>query len=168
MPIDCLRARLYGPLSAFLTHDRYSILQPKSPLLMFKLRRPSSSPYVVYPSSLFSLDQGYALWYPEPHESGEVQVGDVGYIREGAFIRLFNIDVSAPEKKVTFWRKAFEITDPPPPDVFQLDRRSRPLVPDHYCSHGVERKETRASVDMSVHRFTCTRHSTNNSQYCRS
>lgn len=119
--------------------------------MLSKLYRPPSSPYVVYPSSLFSLDQRYALWYPEPHESGEVQIGDVEYIRKGAFIRLLNIDVSVPEKKVTFWPTPFEITDPPLLIVFQPDRRPCLLVSDHYCSHGVEKKETQASADMLVY-----------------
>ncbi len=34
---------------------------------------------------------GYALWEPDPGENNlPVEVGDVGYIREGKFHRLFN------------------------------------------------------------------------------
>lgn len=46
----------------------------------------------VYRNELRNLPYGDALWYPEPKPgSGVVQVGDVGYISHGAFIRLFNI-----------------------------------------------------------------------------
>ena len=34
---------------------------------------------------------GHALWEPDPGQYGAVQVGDVGFIRTGHFIRLFNI-----------------------------------------------------------------------------
>ena len=33
---------------------------------------------------------GRPLWEPDPAEYGAVQVGDVGFIREGYFYRLFN------------------------------------------------------------------------------
>ncbi|EKM58791.1 uncharacterized protein PHACADRAFT_88495 [Phanerochaete carnosa HHB-10118-sp] len=117
---------------------------------MFRWFRPLSAPDEIYASSLQTLHLGHALWYPEPHESGEPQIGDVGFIHEGAFIRLFNLDLSAPEKKVTFWEPPYEITEPLPPGVLKIDRRHRPLVPDHYCSHGVESKELHASANITA------------------
>lgn len=114
---------------------------------MFRPRRPSSAPDDIYSSSLETLHLGRALWYPEPHVTGEPQIGDVGYIREGAFVRLFNLDTSVPEKKVTFWPTPFESIEPLPVHVFQIDSRRRPLAPDHYCSHGVETKGLYASAD---------------------
>ena len=39
--------------------------------------------------------QHLALWDPSPFADREVQLGDVGYIYEGAFRRLFNITVGA-------------------------------------------------------------------------
>ncbi|EKM58833.1 uncharacterized protein PHACADRAFT_248928 [Phanerochaete carnosa HHB-10118-sp] len=115
---------------------------------MFRWFRAPSAPDEIYSSSLKNLHLGHALWYPEPHESGEPQIGDVGFIHEGAFIRLFSLDTSALEKKVKFWPKLFEVTEPLPPDVLQLDRRRSPLVPGHYCSHGVESKEMYPSLDV--------------------
>lgn len=115
---------------------------------MFRFFRPASSPYIIYSSSLSSLDLGYALWYPEPHDTGELQIGDVGYIRGGAFVRLFNINTSRPDHNVTTWRTPFTITDPLSADVFQLDRRDAPLTPGHYCSHGVEQIDIGASIDV--------------------
>ncbi|EKM58888.1 uncharacterized protein PHACADRAFT_249001 [Phanerochaete carnosa HHB-10118-sp] len=73
---------------------------------MFRFRRLPSAPYEIYSSSLDTLYLGHALWYPEPHVTGEPQIGDVGFARRGAFVRLFNLDTSAPEKKVTYkWFK---------------------------------------------------------------
>ena len=120
-------------------------------LTIFKLYRASSrenpsSPYIIYPSSLFCLDLGYALWYPEPHDSGEVQIGDVGYVHQGAFIRAFNINTSEDKHKVTWWKKRFEITEPPPEDVFVLDKRGRPIEDGPYLSRGVQEKEIGGSV----------------------
>ncbi|EKM58830.1 uncharacterized protein PHACADRAFT_248924 [Phanerochaete carnosa HHB-10118-sp] len=115
---------------------------------MFRWFRAPSAPDEIYASSLQTLYLGHALWYPEPHESGEPQIGDVGFISEGAFIRLFNLDTSAPEKEVKFWNPPYKITEPVHPDVFKVDRRHRPLVPGNYRSNGVESKEMHASADM--------------------
>lgn len=128
---------------------------PLVDLFMFELYRPSSSsdrtsPYAVYPTSLFSLGLGYALWYPEPHETGESQIGDVGYVHEGAFIRLFNINLSKSEHGVTFWKKAFENAAPlvDSEDLFVLDKRSRVISDGPYQSRGVKKKETRGSASV--------------------
>ncbi|EKM58880.1 uncharacterized protein PHACADRAFT_191194 [Phanerochaete carnosa HHB-10118-sp] len=117
---------------------------------MFCFRRLPSAPDEIYSSNLNTLYLGHALWYPEPHVTGEVQIGDVGFIRCGAFVRLFNLDTSAPEKKVKFWPKPFENFEPLPPDVLQVDTRSSPLVPNHYCSDGVESREIQASADATI------------------
>ncbi|EKM50226.1 uncharacterized protein PHACADRAFT_105903 [Phanerochaete carnosa HHB-10118-sp] len=117
---------------------------------MFFSQRLPSAPDEIYSSSLDTLHLGHALWYPEPHVTGEPHIGDVGFMREGAFVRLFNLDTSAPEKEVKFWPKRFENIESLPPDVLQIDSRSCPLVPDHYCSDGVERKEMHASVDVAT------------------
>ncbi|EKM56560.1 uncharacterized protein PHACADRAFT_253759 [Phanerochaete carnosa HHB-10118-sp] len=111
-------------------------------------RRLPSAPDEIYSSCLATLYQGHALWYPEPHDSGEPQIGDVGFISGGAFVRLFNLDTSAPEKKVVEWDPPFDITDPLPSGVLKIDRRRRPLVPAHYRSHGVESRQVHASADM--------------------
>ncbi|RDB15610.1 hypothetical protein Hypma_004055 [Hypsizygus marmoreus] len=48
--------------------------------------------YDIYSEQLSELRMGQALYYPEPSQKdGPVQVGDVGYTRQGAFHRLFNI-----------------------------------------------------------------------------
>ncbi|EKM56568.1 uncharacterized protein PHACADRAFT_253776 [Phanerochaete carnosa HHB-10118-sp] len=98
---------------------------------MFFLRRPPSAPDEIYSSSLATLHQGHALWCPEPNESGEPQIGDVGF-------------------KVTFWDPPFEITEPLPPGALKIYRRHRPLVPDHYRSHGVEVKQRGGSAGLAA------------------
>ena len=47
----------------------------------------------VYAEELSSLSLGVPLWFPEPTEAGEIQIGDVGFLEDGCFHRLFNITV---------------------------------------------------------------------------
>lgn len=118
---------------------------------MFRLYRSPeslSSLDAICSSSLQALQLGHALWYPEPHATGELQIGNVGFFREGAFIRLFNLDTSAPEKRVTFWDLPFEITEPLPTSAFKIDHGHNALVAGHYCSHGVGRHQIHASADV--------------------
>lgn len=49
----------------------------------------------VYTKLMFHRGHGYPLWEPEPTKSGEVLVGDIGYILEGGFYRLFNATLPA-------------------------------------------------------------------------
>jgi hypothetical protein len=45
----------------------------------------------VYAEQLLSKAHGLPLWIPEPSKFGEVLIGDVGYVYDGAFYRLFNV-----------------------------------------------------------------------------
>ena len=120
----------------------------RSPTIMFRRHPPSGAPYSVYPSSLSTLYLGYALWYPEPHDTGEPQIGDVGYIHEGALVRLFNLNASKPEHQVTFWDVPFEPAMSLPKGVFgKLDTR-RSLPANHYRSHGVHKSELSGAVNV--------------------
>lgn len=49
------------------------------------------TPFAVYERLLSKLKLGHALWQPEPSKNGEIQIGDVGFIHEGGFVRLFNV-----------------------------------------------------------------------------
>ena len=50
----------------------------------------------IYAQQLMPLGHGHPLWGPEPCPVfGEVNLGDVGYLREGHFIFLFNTMCSA-------------------------------------------------------------------------
>jgi hypothetical protein len=61
---------------------------------------PDNPPFTVYRDQLASLYHGLALWKPNPPETigdppkaiyDKVSIGDVGYVREGVFIRMFNV-----------------------------------------------------------------------------
>lgn len=123
-------------------------VSPESLTMKGSLRNLPPPPSEVYASSLFPTNEGYALWYPEPHESGEVQIGDVGYIVDGAFIRLFNV-ADDKELKIAGWpHKAFPNPEVLSSDAMMRDVRDRPLMPGSYRSDGVV--ETSANVHLSV------------------
>ena len=53
-------------------------------------------PFNIYREQLSSLYHGLALWDPKPVENlhkqpGHVSIGDVGYLDNGAFMRIFNV-----------------------------------------------------------------------------
>ena len=54
---------------------------------------PVDPPFNVYCDELTSLSQGLALWNPNPPKDiyNNVSIGDVGYLHEGTFIRMFNV-----------------------------------------------------------------------------
>ena len=45
----------------------------------------------IYQASLRKLYRGCPMWYLEPHATDEPQIGDIGMVEEGAFVRLCNI-----------------------------------------------------------------------------
>ncbi|KAF8496689.1 hypothetical protein F5888DRAFT_1701790 [Russula emetica] len=53
----------------------------------------ASPPSTVYRDQLASLYHGLALWEPSPFKEiyDRVSIGDVGFVREGAFFRMFNV-----------------------------------------------------------------------------
>ncbi|KAG6819905.1 hypothetical protein H0H93_007542 [Arthromyces matolae] len=49
----------------------------------------------IYAEELSELCRGYPLYYPEPPpDDGPMEIGDVGFLRHGAFYRLFNVSRS--------------------------------------------------------------------------
>ena len=53
-------------------------------------------PFNIYREHLSSKYHGLALWDPKPVENlfkqpGHVSIGDVGYLDNGAFMRMFNV-----------------------------------------------------------------------------
>jgi hypothetical protein len=54
---------------------------------------PVDQPFNVYREQLTSLYHGHALWEPGPIRSiyEQVSIGDVGYVNEGFFYRMFNV-----------------------------------------------------------------------------
>lgn len=49
-----------------------------------------SSAAIIFAEQLVGRGHGLPLWRPEPTKFGEVLIGDVGFVDEGAFYRLFN------------------------------------------------------------------------------
>lgn len=47
----------------------------------------------IYTEQLKESCRGHPLWFPDIDDTGEIQLGDVGVIFEGRFLRLFNITV---------------------------------------------------------------------------
>jgi hypothetical protein len=56
---------------------------------------PVNQPFKVYREHLASEYHGTALWNPNPaerlYDCGRVSIGDVGYLCDGDFIRMFNV-----------------------------------------------------------------------------
>lgn len=93
---------------------------------------------------------GTPLWYPEPHESGEVQIGDVGFLKEGAFIRLLNVDIDSPTHAVTYWPNPFSPEALPPGVLNILDKRKNALDSGQLTSKGVEKSTFSMSGEVCV------------------
>ena len=85
---------------------------------------------IKYPS------YGHALWEPSPSRLySPVEVGDVGFIQEGRFYRLFNVLLSAdhPSHK----SGVPEYHEPLIPKLTNHVIRGT-LSPGHYCSAGID------------------------------
>ena len=49
-----------------------------------------AAPWTIYSDQLVPRRNGHALWEPNPGDKPAVELADVGYLKDGAFIRLFN------------------------------------------------------------------------------
>ena len=79
---------------------------------------------------------GYALWEPSPtNPNRPVQVGDVGFIREGRFYRIFSAFLPADDPS-----QEFGVPENHEPLVPTLPNHvaTVPLGRNNYCSAGVE------------------------------
>ena len=45
----------------------------------------------TYAEQLIQCGHGLPLWEPEPSSLGETLIGDVGFVQDGCFYRLFNV-----------------------------------------------------------------------------
>ncbi|KAH9933270.1 hypothetical protein B0H21DRAFT_699524, partial [Amylocystis lapponica] len=86
---------------------------------------------------LFRRGHGFPLWDPEPTRMGPVLVGDVGYIREGAFYRLFNAtrpaeDTLNTRHGVPIGYRPYRFADS------QLNRREAAIPAGPLCSRSVK------------------------------
>ena len=77
--------------SAHALGTQYSVSSPM----------PIESAFNIYQDQLKSLFHGIALWNPDPHNHNvRVSIGDVGFLVEGAFFRMFNVMDASMERPV--------------------------------------------------------------------
>lgn len=100
---------------------------------------PVNPPFTVYRDQLTSLFHGFALWKPNPHKAiyDKVSIGDVGYVREGGFIRMFNVMLPWDHESNRKLGKPMpyeSLSCGPDPLVNILED---PLGKGEYCSHSV-------------------------------
>jgi hypothetical protein len=77
---------------------------------------PVDQPFNIYREQLSSLHHGLALWDPKPvdKQPGHVSIGDVGYLDNGAFMRMFNVTLpwDDPSNKLPGKPGEYELIDP--------------------------------------------------------
>lgn len=112
------------------------------------ITRPDSlHPSTIYDSELRCFHEGRAQWFPEPHSTGEVQIGDVGYIKNGQFVRLLNVCQGV--APIGFWPKRFKDVEPVPNDILLVEV-CEPFPSGRYYSEGVEEVQIEGSGKVYV------------------
>ena len=102
---------------------------------------------------------GHALWEPSPPRlNSPVEIGDVGFIREGRFHRLFNALLSADHPSHTFGVPEYH--EPLIPKLSDHVIRGI-LSPSHYYSAGIDV----AAAEVDVRAFGCIRSIIENSHH---
>jgi hypothetical protein len=96
-------------------------------------------PFNIYRDQLSSLHHGLALWDPKPAENphkhlGHVSIGDVGYLDNGAFMRMFNVTLpwDDPSNKLPGKPGEYELIDP---SYFRDVRDNEIREGEHYTPH---------------------------------
>ena len=97
----------------------------------------------TYANALVTKGNGYPLWQPDPGEYAPVDLGDVGCIYEGAFVKLFNVSKDIHDRSnrlgLPFGHSPLDIGD-------ILYKTPLPKAPEYISSDGVSKK----GVDLSV------------------
>ena len=80
---------------------------------------PVDQPFNIYREQLSSLYHGLALWNPKPVENlykqpRHVSIGDVGYLDNGTFMRMFNVTLpwDDPSNRLLGRPGKYKIIDP--------------------------------------------------------
>ncbi|OCH91588.1 hypothetical protein OBBRIDRAFT_792064 [Obba rivulosa] len=94
----------------------------------------------AYARGLHHLGHGMPLWKPEPPESGEVRICDVGYLKNGGFRRIFNASQDGDNGSVPDGHLPYVLS----PRLLQI--RPNVLPPGYLFSRDI--------VHMSSHLFT--------------
>ena len=108
-----------------------------------------SSPWDTYARELEHFRHGYPLWDPEPSFAGEVHIGDVGYIEEGQFHRLFNVAFG----KEHPYNAGGVPEHFQPMDIPEGLFRHGGLTDAIIASQGVEKSDIEAAISMYVYNY---------------
>ncbi|EMD31150.1 hypothetical protein CERSUDRAFT_60482, partial [Gelatoporia subvermispora B] len=109
--------------------------------------------HCVYAEQLYPLGHGMPLWEPEPTRSGPVQIGDVGYIQEGGFYRLFNAMCSADDPLNRDHLGCPQGHEPLVVNETLMNERDNALQPGPLYSRNV--REIQAAGALSVYVYIC-------------
>ncbi|KAH9932555.1 uncharacterized protein B0H18DRAFT_986207 [Fomitopsis serialis] len=102
----------------------------------------------VYAQELLPLGYGYPLWDPSPDpKAGEVEIGDVGFLENGQFMRLFNPTYSRDHPVNCVWGvpkdfRKLEIADR------LINEEDLTFSSDLLCSRHVTKAEVNAKVEV--------------------
>ena len=102
----------------------------------------STTPWDIYADQLFPVGYGHPLWIPEPNER-EVQIGDVGWLKEGEFRALFNsMKPSDDPINAKGVPAGFSLFRPPNLSVGKCDK----IIQDVVCSRSIRIFENSAEA----------------------
>jgi hypothetical protein len=101
-------------------------------------------PFHIYQEQLSSIYHGLALWKPNPEGLYDrVTIGDVGYVNEGAFIRMFNVTLPCDDESNKTLGDPFHY-GPLSPDSFTI--RSETFGKSDHYSRGVSREDNAHNI----------------------
>jgi hypothetical protein len=106
---------------------------------------PEGQPYDIYRERLSSLYHGYALWEPGPVEDlyEKVSVGDVGYVYNGFFYRMFNVTLPWGDlSNQKFGASKPENYEPMKKEEFERISKSRLAKGDYYSPNVTSQKNS--------------------------
>jgi hypothetical protein len=93
--------------------------------------------YETYAHALITKGHGHPLWQPDPGEHAPIDLGDVGYLYEGAFVKLFNVS-----KDIHSWSNRLGLPHEHTPlqvgDI--VCKTPLPKAPEYISSEGVSEK----------------------------
>jgi hypothetical protein len=98
--------------------------------------------HYLYREQLTSLYHGHALWEPDPQNLyQQVSIGDVGYMQEGSFRRMFNVllEWDDPLNRTTVKPEPYPRLDVGPfPNIRRSPFSKGDYHPGHVTSHGMD------------------------------
>lgn len=103
----------------------------------------------TYAEQLVGRGYGLPLWHPEPTKFGEVQIGDVGYVDDGCFYRLFNA-IRPASDPLNKWGVPENFVELVVNADFALHTEENYLQPGPVCTTSTAWKKTGAGVSATA------------------